>query len=785
MEEGHATRGPAVDYNVSCYGGPTLSGAHIIFPEQDALKTSAKDKGNGLHSQSASGPSATGATEFGTDVCQRTNGVLAQSENQSFQSDHSLSSSKKDESFSSSRNFSLPSLSAETQESASSSMWREDTPLDMLFELPRKAVFSDDFELSGFASYEHRDGYNTPQYYQNLSHEDDTDQPLTMSIPKKADHSGTWGMDTMNRLFEVTSSSSVDHKLDTSSCKDIPFSKLNSTSVNEHMASTSTTHGDSSPGWNTGIDSKRIKNSCDEPKNVPRQKNCKIKTSKEVPENGLNHSSSSPLPSAFTTSHPSSLGNSSNVTEYDSTNSSDFEDELNYVDHGVLQPLRPLIIDELLETFFKTLSLSRYKLNEAPSGSTASRPQCCKTAQKQSEPASKNATTSSRGKRRRKYSDQHQSGDEDEDEDEDRNPKKRPRLDRPVEVQPTFWACPFSKWKPLSYRKCCQYILKDISRVKQHLRRYHERPPYCPVCWEVFPEDGFESHIQSRSCSPRPKADLEGVTSAQQKQLERRSDKQLTKPKQWYAIYDILFPGQKHPKSPYLESDLSSELLTFQVFMATDGLQIVQRAAREHIPHDLMPLQGEVLAFSQTLFQQAIPQILRRYDATRPVHDTPEIPKKPGLSPARGNDCDSGYGTLSHTSHERDSGNKEQDGQEAQDLTIADGIDYTSFDLVPGGDAYDAQVQALWTKGHVTAGPVQSHNIRTVDTGTPIALENPTASYAHLDLPSGFALDNFDEQLFALGGAARGFDGGQDSIWEATFIANLENDGSSTSTGQI
>lgn len=155
-------------------------------------------------------------------------------------------------------------------------------------------------------------------------------------------------------------------------------------------------------------------------------------------------------------------------------------------------------------------------------------------------------------KRKRVQGEDQNSEDGDRD-DEEKRPARRLQPSSSLELRDMFWACPFSKWKPLTYRKCCQYIPKDVSRVKQHLRRYHERPSYCPVCWEVFKEEGeYECHIQRRGCSPQPRKDIERITPAQHKQLERRSEKQLSKSEQWYAIYEILFSGQPRPNSPYI-----------------------------------------------------------------------------------------------------------------------------------------------------------------------------------------------------------------------------------------
>ncbi|KAK6953102.1 hypothetical protein Daesc_005402 [Daldinia eschscholtzii] len=726
--------------------------------------------GHATHKSAHGVPST---VELGAESRQRENGVLARSESQSFQSDDSFSSSQSDDPALWPSVHSFGSGSTETQESA----FREITPSDM-FKLSEETIITEDFGLSEPTLHEHRVNYSLPEYYQDVSHATDIDKSLTTSFPKKA---YLWGLDTINKLLPFKSPKAVDPGLGEPFSQNTRFSRLDSTSVREQIVSTSSTHRNMSPGLTPEMDGKEPKGSFDVLQDVPGQNSPETELSLETLGSHVNHSLPSPLPITFNSSHPSSLGNSSNVTEYDSTNSSDFEEDLAEVDHGVLEPLRLPILDGLLEIFFKQFSLLRCQRNDPPSENTEPRPQCCPRTQTQSEPTSKDPLPSTLGKRGRKGSNHHHSGgEEDEEDDEDKYPRKRLHLDRPAEVQPIFWACPFSKWKPLSYRKCCQYILRDISRVKQHLRRYHERPPYCPVCWEVFrEEDGFESHMQSRSCSPRPKPDLEGVTAVQQKQLERRSDKQLSKSEQWYAIFTILFPGQPHPDSPYLESDLSSELLSLQTFMATDGLPFVERMARERISPDLMPHHDEVVAFTQTLFQQAIPEILRMYDTTRPIYNVPEIPRRPVLPSVGGNDYDSGYGTLSQTSHDRNSGNQGQDIHEAQDNIITDRPNYTNINVA---SIDDVRIQASRIEGQVLAYTAQSQDIPTIRAAT--HPQQPIYDAA-LDLPSEFTFEDSDAQLFGLGGAATGFADGQYIIWDATFNATLENDASSTSTGQI
>ncbi|KAI0122041.1 hypothetical protein F4814DRAFT_407421 [Daldinia grandis] len=736
---------------------PTSSMEQPLPLSRDRLKMSSSSNQHEFRCLDSCGESDT--TVFSTEACQKQTGEHSSS------SDDSLLSSKRDDSFSSL--YGLCS-STDTQDSVST-MHRASTPMDTL-ELPQEAILSEDSCLPLY--------HSLVQHYWSSSHELETDQAFAMPIPTKSNFSQSSTVETINGLIPFTSLSEVNTELSDPVDQGPSPSDLRTTSVKERVAYASTARQNSSSTCDFDVIDKRIEGSYSQQQDITRQSSPEIQLSK-APKNHIDPSIPSPLPSVFNNSGTSSLGNSSNVTEYDSTNSSDFEEEFNGMDHGILQPLTSSILNELLHIFYKKLSLSRDRPSEAPSENTTSHPQSRTATQKQGDPPSKDSGTLPRCKRGHKESYHHQSGDEGEEGDEDKYPRKRIHLDRPIDVQPIFWACPFSKWKPLSYRKCCQYILKDISRVKQHLRRYHERPPYCPVCWEVFrEEEGFESHIQDRTCSPRPKTDLEGVTTAQQKQLERRSDKQLSKPEQWYAIYTILFPDQPHPDSPYLESDLSAEILLLQKFIATDGLEIVERKAREHIPLSLMPQEDEVLAYSQTLFQQAIPEILQRYDATRTIHNGPEILKRSGLSSLSGIDCDSGYGTLSQVSQDRNTQNKRLGIDEEKDRAMTGGIDHTGFDWK---SIDDVQMHALLTKSQVIADAAQSQELSTVQ----ISLEGGSQQftpYGSLDLISDFTLHPCDEhQLFRLNESEATL-ANSTYNWDATVGAVCDNNGALAST---
>ncbi|KAI0197717.1 hypothetical protein F4808DRAFT_463423 [Astrocystis sublimbata] len=316
----------------------------------------------------------------------------------------------------------------------------------------------------------------------------------------------------------------------------------------------------------------------------------------------------------------SSLSNSTSWSTDESITSSDYEDDIASVPSDPLfEPLREPLLQYLLSAWGR-LAREAKKANDGDAPDTAA----STASSKQTATSLTQACTSSPTKRKRQHLSQNSGNGEDEDEDEDgEGPPQRKRVEQLRDEG--LLACPFAKWKPLSYQCCYKYIMKDIRRVKQHLRRSHKRPLHCPTCWETFKsEKAFYTQIGSRECLPRPATVMEGVTSDQQEHLDRKVDRKLSRSEQWYSVFAILFPDSPRPRSAYLESDLSAELLDFQKFMATDGLRIVEQTVHEQIPPSLIPQTEEIVMFSQVLFQQAIPEILKKYEAVRPHNSSPE-----------------------------------------------------------------------------------------------------------------------------------------------------------------
>ncbi|KAI1114764.1 hypothetical protein F5Y14DRAFT_412738 [Nemania sp. NC0429] len=367
----------------------------------------------------------------------------------------------------------------------------------------------------------------------------------------------------------------------------------------------------------------------------------------------------------------SSSSNSTPRSTDESTASSDYEDDIEFDDSdSILKPLTEPLLKNLLSAYSRSIlskNCGEVEASESNHGGVPDSTTPVATGE-QTVAGCQFERSSNPTKRKRQAMAQNNSGDgEDEDEEEELPPRKRVVPLKEV----ALLACPFAKWKPLSYQSCHKYIMKDIGRVKQHLHRFHIRPVYCARCGETFKdEDALHSHQRSISCPVGPKRALEGVTSTQEKQLERRVDRKLSKSDQWYSIFSILFPDSPRPSSAYLENDISAEMLRLQKFFATDGLKIVEHTVHNYIPSRFRPHREEFLSFTQFVLQRLMTESLKNYDATRQHNSSPE----------------SGYESLNHPNSSQstpvgqkvDEGTRVEPNFEINDPTLKD------FSLVDG-----------------------------------------------------------------------------------------------------
>ncbi len=105
--------------------------------------------------------------------------------------------------------------------------------------------------------------------------------------------------------------------------------------------------------------------------------------------------------------------------------------------------------------------------------------------------------------------------------------------------------------------------------MKQHLSRKHAPPFYCEFCLAVLPDkESHEIHVRSigKTCSYR-ECRFPGITHQQQRELSRKLKPNLSEREGWFTVWDIVFPGQPRPSSPYIDMDISEDLCYFKEYL--------------------------------------------------------------------------------------------------------------------------------------------------------------------------------------------------------------------------
>jgi hypothetical protein len=163
-------------------------------------------------------------------------------------------------------------------------------------------------------------------------------------------------------------------------------------------------------------------------------------------------------------------------------------------------------------------------------------------------------------------SDGHEGEEEEDDDDDQGTPKRRKQSPIPaVNVTQRLLACPYAKCDPIrysernvnekQYRGCSGRYLTDISRLKQHLYRVHQRPEHaCPRCFEVFKsKDLLDLHArQPVLCQVSECHFGEKFAEDKMKELKRKRPGKSVE-ESWYIIFRILFPDAALPESPYVD----------------------------------------------------------------------------------------------------------------------------------------------------------------------------------------------------------------------------------------
>jgi hypothetical protein len=205
--------------------------------------------------------------------------------------------------------------------------------------------------------------------------------------------------------------------------------------------------------------------------------------------------------------------------------------------------------------------------------------------------------------------------DDDDNEDMSQSPNSSRKKPRGEKEGPTF-ACPFLKKDPIAHQQCCMFVLSRIRDVKQHLRRRHQMPIYCPRCVKIFDnEDDRDEHVVEMNCPRRP-GKPDGITERQKKALSEKAPASQSPETQWFGIFKILFPDQENlPQSPYMDMDSAffRSSVMYQEFVLDQGPRLLG---------DMLTARGAVawdLAHEERDREQLLHQVL--HDGLRNLFD--------------------------------------------------------------------------------------------------------------------------------------------------------------------
>lgn len=181
-------------------------------------------------------------------------------------------------------------------------------------------------------------------------------------------------------------------------------------------------------------------------------------------------------------------------------------------------------------------------------------------------------------------------------------------------------ACPFYKRFPLEHRRCYQFKFSTIHRIKHHLKKAHMQSPNCVRCLRTFENDvKLSQHHRDSICERRlgPPMESMGMTNFQKDQLMIRS-RERNRVKQWYMVYDILFPDAQTPASPWSTwSRTSSEVDNFVDQVEMEGPKIILELLEN--AGGLLQQRATLSSSLHSAIVQAMQQIRSEWDSSLSV----------------------------------------------------------------------------------------------------------------------------------------------------------------------
>ncbi|KAK4447073.1 hypothetical protein QBC34DRAFT_143042 [Podospora aff. communis PSN243] len=204
---------------------------------------------------------------------------------------------------------------------------------------------------------------------------------------------------------------------------------------------------------------------------------------------------------------------------------------------------------------------------------------------------------------------------EDNDDDGEDNPPKPPFLRAGNhQFETKSFACPYWKRSPRKHRDCFNRKLMRVKDVKLHLWRKHSISPLsCPRCFDIFDtEETRHEHVfGDAGCIARPERAADLMSPSQAERLRRRSKPGQDVARQWFAIWQILFPDVPHPRSPYMDFERSREFCEWEDFCRERGTamlsEVIERLLRQGNPS------AEIIATLPNIIQTGFRSVFQEF----------------------------------------------------------------------------------------------------------------------------------------------------------------------------
>ncbi|KAK4176860.1 hypothetical protein QBC36DRAFT_290127 [Triangularia setosa] len=222
---------------------------------------------------------------------------------------------------------------------------------------------------------------------------------------------------------------------------------------------------------------------------------------------------------------------------------------------------------------------------------------------------------------------------DDDDEDDDDGEGQRPgsSLSKRSSLSTKKFACPFRKHDPQKYsvqehEVCAVRSWGTISRLKEHLYRRHYKI-HCQRCKHTFGDfrELAEHEMSPQGCEVVHAPPPCDISTIQEKQLKSRKHnaRRKTDEEKWVEIYQLLFPNEEIPSSPYPEvaedmGPISSEAqssMQFQHFLLRTLPALFTQTAEEQIGGSIAPHQGLRMDSIPKIIEGSLQKAFREWEA--------------------------------------------------------------------------------------------------------------------------------------------------------------------------